>query len=234
MEMLSQFPGGRVLDVATGQGGFVQFLAENLRDYAAIVGIDTLTSGAAAFAEIAKDQPHVRLIQMDAHQMGLASASFDTVCISNSLHHMSDLPRVLAEMQRVLKPGGHYIVAEMYRDGQTETQLTHVLLHHWWAAVDTARGITHYETYPRQQILDLLDGLGLESLTVEDVRDLSGDPHDPDGIQYLEKVIDRYLARAAGMPNQAALEQRGEALRQRVRVIGVHGAASLLAVGRKP
>jgi len=56
---------------------------------------------------------------MDAREMAFADASFYTVCISNSLHHMADLERVLAEMARVLRPKGRFIVAEMYCDGQT-------------------------------------------------------------------------------------------------------------------
>ena len=37
---LREFDGGRVLDVATHEGGFVKTLIENLGSYAAVVGID--------------------------------------------------------------------------------------------------------------------------------------------------------------------------------------------------
>jgi ubiquinone/menaquinone biosynthesis C-methylase UbiE len=33
---------GRVLEVATGEGGFIQTLAENLKSYVEIVGIDAI------------------------------------------------------------------------------------------------------------------------------------------------------------------------------------------------
>lgn len=126
---------------------------------------------------------------MDALKMDFADASFDTVCIANSLHHMEDAPAVLSEMLRVLKPGGRMVVNEMYCDGQTDTQLTHVLLHRWWAAVDSALGITHRETYTRQALVDLLSGLGLADFSVEDANDLSGDPREPALLLQLEASL---------------------------------------------
>ena len=62
------------------------------------------------------------------------------------------------------KPGGQIIICEMYRDGQTDAQQTHVALHHWWAAVDTAEGILHHETYTRQEIVAITEGMSLQSL----------------------------------------------------------------------
>ena len=113
-ELLACIPGGRILDVATGNGNFVSFLLEGLPAFDEIVGIDTSEKAGTAFNETFKDQPHVRFEKMDAAKMDFPKASFDIVCISNSLHHMSDPEPVLDEMKRVLKPGGHFFVAEMY------------------------------------------------------------------------------------------------------------------------
>ena len=93
----------------------------------------TRTSAEPAFRKTFKDRKGIDFVKMDAQEMTFADASFDTVCIANSLHHVADLRRVLAEMARVLRPKGRFIVAEMYCDGQTDPQMTHVLLHHWWA-----------------------------------------------------------------------------------------------------
>ena len=229
--ILGGIPRGKVLDVATGTGGFVHFLLESLKEYDEIVGIDTSERSAAVFAEAFKDKPNIRFEKMDAAHMDFSNAAFDTVCIANSLHHMADLGRVLDEMRRVLKPGGYFIVAEMYQDGQTETQLTHVYMHHWWAAVDTSQGITHGETYTRQQIVDLVQGLGLQDVSYHDLCDLSGDPQQPEAIKELNNAIDRYIERARGASNYAELNRRGEELRQRLQEVGFHGATTLLAIG---
>jgi ubiquinone/menaquinone biosynthesis C-methylase UbiE len=228
-ELLACLPGGRILDVATGNGNFVSFLLEGLPAFDEIVAIDTSEKAGTTFTDTFKDQPHVRFEKMDAAKMDFPKASFDIVCISNSLHHMLDPQPVLEEMKRVIKPGGHFLVTEMYRDNQTETQNTHVLMHHWWGAIDTAKGVVHKETYTRQQLLDIVSKLDLQELAVHD---LGEDPKDPETIKYLTDVIDQYLQRMDGLPGEATLRARGLELRQRVAKIGFHSATNLLFIGK--
>ena len=231
-EALSKLSGGHVLDVATGSGGFIQFLMDNLDDYKEFTGIDNNPRSLEAATQ-AHPQENVHFRQMDATQMDFPDRHFDTVCMANSLHHMADLPGALAEMKRVLKPGGNFIISEMYRDGQAETQLTHVALHHWWAAVDTAQGIIHFETFTRQQIIEIAEKLGLQQLRLYDLKDLELDPKDPELVQQLDSIIDRYIQRLENLDEATELRQRGEELRQRVHGIGFHGATELLVLGKK-
>ncbi len=233
-ECLGSTRGGRVLDVATGSGQFIGFLAEGLSDYTEIVGIDTNGRGEQAFRTAFKDRTAIDFVKMDAQDMSFPDASFDTVSISNSLHHMADLPRVLGEMRRVLKPGGYFIVAEMYCDGQAETQMTHVLLHHWWAAIDSAQGTFHAETYSRQRILEVVGELGLEDLQTHDLVDLTSDPKDPTTVAQLSSAVDRAVEQVKALPNQPELAGRGEALRRRIHDVGFHSATTLFAIGRTP
>jgi ubiquinone/menaquinone biosynthesis C-methylase UbiE len=231
---LKSLSAGKILDVATGSGQFLNFLIKILKEYTEIIGIDTSDKASAAFAVTFKEKTNICFIKMDAGHMDFPDASFDTVCISNSLHHMPDLEPVLAEMKRVLRPGGHFIIAEMYRDNPTETQMTHVLMHHWLAAVDTAKGIVHNETYTRQQILEIVAGLGLQKMVVDNVSELNDDPKDPETVKSLIDTVDQYLKRIEGLPEETALRERGLELRQRVAEIGFHGATSLLVIGTKP
>jgi SAM-dependent methyltransferase len=228
--VLGHISGGRVLDVATGGGSFVQFVLDGLRDHGEIVGIDANPELSMAFAEALGDRADVRFVEMDAHRLAFADGSFDTVCVSNSLHHFADPGPVLAEMLRVLRPGGHVVVNEMYRDGQSETQATHVLLHHWWAAVGRQRGDVHRETYRRAEIVEIVDGLGLVDLRLADLADPDEDPHDPETVAELESAIDRFVGLAEGHPD---LQQRGEELRGRLLDIGVRSATQLVAIGRR-
>jgi SAM-dependent methyltransferase len=228
-DILDNIPAGRVLDVATGSGGFVQFIMEGFKEYTEIIGVDNNDRAAAGFAEAFKENPGIHFQKMDARSLDFPDTSFDLVCISNSLHHLDPKP-VLREMMRVLRPGGTLLVSEMYRDHQTETQMTHVLLHHWWAAVDMVNGIIHRETYTRQELLDLVAGLGLEEVSTYDLSDLSEDPQDPAIMAELNPVFERYIQHANGHPD---LQKHGEVLRQRVAKIGFHSATTLVVIGRK-
>jgi SAM-dependent methyltransferase len=171
-------------------------------------------------------------MQMDAHHLTFEDASFDTVTISNSIHHMSDPKQVLAEMARVLKPGGHVIISEMVHDNLTEEQQTHALIHHWWAEIDLALGIPHYETYTRQQLIDLANGIGLSRCDLYDYADLTSDPHDAEQTEYLRGHLRRYLDRAKDLPNFADIEARGLVIDRRLDDVGFRGATLLVVIGQ--
>ena len=68
-------------------------------------------------AEIENVTNRVDFRESDACQMPFEDAAFDVVFASLSLHHAgnrADRTRVLAEMTRVLKPGGAILVYDMF------------------------------------------------------------------------------------------------------------------------
>jgi SAM-dependent methyltransferase len=224
--------GGRVLDVATGGGHFISTLQEHLEGYAGIVGIDR-SERAVSAARSSFDHEEVRFVQMDAERLALEDACFDIVTISASLHHLAAAPQVLAEMERVLKPGGHLVVAEMHSSGRTDPQLTAIYSHHWIAGVDSALGISHYATLARQDILDLVKELSLCNVRFYDWADTDSDPMDGEALELFEGLLDRYTRRAEGLAGYRALKERGEALRRRLGEVGVQREPVLVIVGEK-
>jgi SAM-dependent methyltransferase len=230
-QALGSIPGGWVLDVATGEGEFAETLAGNLGSYAQIVGIDVLEY--SQHAESIFCAEHVHFVQMDAGRLGFGDASLDTVSISSSLHHVEDVPRCLGEMVRVLKPGGLLIVRETHRDVRGEAQRMDMEIHHWVAEVDSALGDRHNRTFARQEIVDLVAGLGLGHVVFYDVSNTDRDPMDPAAIRDSEAVIDRYLRHAQRLADHGALRQRGEELRRRLQRTGIQWEPELIIVGEK-
>jgi SAM-dependent methyltransferase len=230
--ILGTLSGGSVLDIATAGGGFVNVLIQNLQDYTEIVGID-VSQRAIQEAQGAFEQKDVHFVLMDAECMDFEDARFDTVTIALSLHHLANVPQVLAEAMRVLKPGGRLIVGEMYRGELPEPQLTGIHVHHWRAEIDTALGLTHNPTLTRQQIVDLVQGLGLRDVTFYDYAGLDEDPRHEATIKGVEGYIDRAIQDAQGLPDYEAFKQRGEALRQQLHDVGVQNSPVLIAVGEK-
>jgi ubiquinone/menaquinone biosynthesis C-methylase UbiE len=232
-QALGDIEGGRVLDVATKEGGFVRVLVDNLGSYSEIVGVD-INAHAIEAAQNSFDQEDIRFILMDAERLSFEDEGFDTVSISASLHHLENISRVLAEMKRVLKTGGHFIVAEIHRDGKTEAQLTSIHIHHWLADIDSALGISHHRTLARQEVMDYVVALGLRDVTLRDISDTESVPKNAEKITELEGVIDRNIMRAGETSNSGELTHRGEELRRRLREVGVQKEPGLLVVGKKP
>ena len=235
-QVLHHIPGGRVLDVATARGGFIGVLKESLKSYTKITGVDVDRVGVDAHAitsaQSTFDAEAICFIQMDGERLGFCDHSFDTVSLAASLHHLANPVQVLAEMARVLKPGGHLIVSEMHRDGQTEPQLTAVRIHHWAAAVDSAHGISHYRTLARQKIVDLVNNLGLHEVAFHDWVALDADPMDEALIEQVTRYIDARLERVRPL-NHAELLRRGAELRRQLHRVGVQREPVLIAIGKK-
>jgi SAM-dependent methyltransferase len=165
--------GGKVLDVGTGGGDFIDILMKALKDYDSFVGIDyCLSAKSRKDMESAKKRfegKPVRLLQMNAENLKFEDGSFNTVCVSYSLHHLANIDKVLAEMKRVLKKGGNFILQEPYCDGdQTEAQKADEREHEWEARVDSLLGITHNKTLTRQKIIDIAKNLKLNKLEIFD------------------------------------------------------------------
>lgn len=231
-EALGDIVGGSVLDVATHEGGFVQILLENLKSYTEIIGTD-ISEHAIEIAQSTFAQKNIQFMQMDAEQLSFEDERFDTVSISASLHHVANIPQVLAEMKRVLKPGGHFVIAEMNCDGQTEAQLTTVYLHHWVADVDSALGLLHNHTLHRQEFVDYMEELGLCDVIFYDFSDLESDPRTETTITDLGGLIERNIQRTEGLPNCMALIRRGQELHEQLYEVGVQREPVLVVVGKK-
>jgi len=148
---LQEISGGKVLDVATGSGHFIEALTKMLKDYDCFVGIE-ISEKELKSARKKFEERRVKFLKMDAEHLKFEDNCFDTVCISYSLHHLANTDRVLAEMMRVLKPDGYFLVQEAFYDGeQSEAQKTHVLQHHWGAEIDSLLGTVHHKTYSKQK-----------------------------------------------------------------------------------
>ena len=101
----------RVLDLCCGSGDLC-FLAEG-RGAQSVIGVDfTLPMLAVARRRAAAGARRIRFVQADALALPFADASFDVVTISYGLRNIADIGRALAEMRRVLAPGGRAVVLD--------------------------------------------------------------------------------------------------------------------------
>jgi ubiquinone/menaquinone biosynthesis C-methylase UbiE len=97
----------RALDVGTGAGAFAFALAPLVRE---VIGVDIMTE---LLDEGRKRAPgNVELVEADVTALPYELGSFDLVCTALALHHVPRPELVLAQMNRVLRPGGTMLVVD--------------------------------------------------------------------------------------------------------------------------
>ncbi len=104
------FPAGaRVLDIGCGTGAQSRTLAQ-WPGVGEVVGVDQLEPFIKHARTLAADIPNVSFRQSDARNLPFGDGAFDVVVLHTLLTHVPGTEAVLAEVRRVLKPGGQVAV----------------------------------------------------------------------------------------------------------------------------
>lgn len=108
-------PGGTALDICTGTADLALELAWQYPQAAGIVGVDFSSPMIALGREkVARTglSSRVRLALGPAESLPFSEGAFDAALVAFGLRNLADRTQGLAEMRRVVKPGGRAIVLE--------------------------------------------------------------------------------------------------------------------------
>lgn len=115
-------PGDCAIDVATGTGDLALELARRVAPDGEVVGSDFSEAMLARARAKAADQPappvgvsgvRFRIEWGNALELPYPDASFDAATVGFGARNFSDLDRGLAEMARVVRPGGRVVILEI-------------------------------------------------------------------------------------------------------------------------
>ena len=102
--------GDRILDVGCGPGFYITELLEAVGREGAVAGVDISADMLAVAAKRATGHGNVEFHEADATSLPVPDASFERAVCVQVLEYVRDVPAALAEMHRVLRPGGRMLV----------------------------------------------------------------------------------------------------------------------------
>lgn len=105
LESLGPLGHGRALDAGCGKGRFARIVREQ-NPQAQVVAMDL------AVSMLLRADPALARVAGSLLQLPFAPASFDGVYATESLEHAVDIEAAVAELCRVLKPGGRLVIID--------------------------------------------------------------------------------------------------------------------------
>ena len=105
-----EMAGRRVLEIGLGYGTVAELLARAGADYHGLDIADGPVAMARARLERVPGARPEQVQQGSALELPFPDASFDRVVSIGCLHHTGDLARAVAEVRRVLRPGGELLL----------------------------------------------------------------------------------------------------------------------------
>ncbi len=115
LDVRRDLAGKRVLEIACGRGDFAMWCASLPAPPSLFVAADFSAVAVRAARTVVGATAHAAFFQGDAQAIGVASAAFDTVICCETVEHLLEPRAALAELARVLRPGGRlFLTAPNY------------------------------------------------------------------------------------------------------------------------
>jgi len=110
LQVLALKPGEHVLDVGSGPGHYAFTMASAVGDAGRVAGVDAATHSLETAQRRCSGLANVSFYLGDVADLPFAEATFDAALSTQTFEYLPNVGAALAEIFRVLKPGGHVLI----------------------------------------------------------------------------------------------------------------------------
>ena len=217
---LSTLSWGHLLEFGCGDGGFLKYVLELNSPVESIVAIDINPQAVARAQEVLAEYS-IRFTVERNLPLSFESDWFDTITLTNTLHHLEHKGEVLTEVQRVLKSNGQIIITEMISNDLSFAEQAYCRFHALRAEIDVLRGQYHDRTYTSEEILSLIVDSGLKIKESEILECNQSPDLEPSELAKWLGTIDELVESQRQHPEYPALQNKAESIKAQIRSHGL-------------
>jgi ubiquinone/menaquinone biosynthesis C-methylase UbiE len=218
---LGNYDAGSLLDIAVGRGDFLKFAMGSFHTWKSAAGID-IDAESLQIAVKEFSNTSVILIWGSALTMPFTDGYFDTVTMSNALHHIETLPPLFVETGRVIKSNGLIVINEMLNERLSRIQETYMLYHRFNADVDNQLGHFHREPFNLKELLALIKSSSLHLLDYFVHEETTGDYLNREEIDAMAERLRKKVKLLRGTDFYYFYENKAREIIHRLSGTGVH------------
>jgi ubiquinone/menaquinone biosynthesis C-methylase UbiE len=112
LDLLAVRAGEAVLDIGCGPGLLAYDLARLAGETGHMVALDSAAAMVAMTAKRLEGMKHAEAVEGQATKFAFPDGAFDAAVATQVYEYVADMPRALAELHRVLKPGGRTLILD--------------------------------------------------------------------------------------------------------------------------
>jgi ubiquinone/menaquinone biosynthesis C-methylase UbiE len=158
LEMASLAGGEVLLDVATGGGHTANAFAPFVKK---VIAVDLTVEMLAAAETFVKANGHqnIEFLNGDAENLPFQDDAFDIVTCRIAPHHFPNVNKFIAEVHRVLLPGGQFLLDDNVAPEEDEFD-------HFYNTIEKWRDYSHFRAWKKTEWLRMLE---LSGFTIDEM-----------------------------------------------------------------
>ena len=114
LETLAPRTGETIVDIGCGPGYLIVELSRTVGDAGVVIGIDPSADMRRAAESQCDGIGNARISEGTAAKLPLDDVSADRAVSIQVFEYLSDIPAALAEIRRILRPGGRLVIGDMH------------------------------------------------------------------------------------------------------------------------